>query len=443
MTEVTLNYTPNSGVANRPNQLEFHQGRHKTTFRLCICGQRAGKTYSNFGECMYWAMTYPGSVGWIGEPDFPMTKRIIIPTIQKMLGSPKKPLGEIDNSPLIKRYNKTDHFIEFTNGSVIWIGSMDNPSKNEGITLDYAGLDEGRLIRNWDPESLESCWTILKARLSGTGALPEGVFPQLWITTTPPMIMSDMWKLFANESDSEHKVDDIQLFSWWQQDNITLDDHYLQMQENTVKTKAQRDAFLFGDWPSSGVGVIPFDYYKHVIRDWDAIPDENYIRKVIYGVDWGYSPDPFAIVAILIDNNGRAYIVDEFYEVEFDPMKRWEAAQDMVDKWGKGRFWCGKDRPEFIRNFRDHSIDAKGDGSKRDDGIDDLIGRFYDWDGSPRIFIWHECKHSIFELSQYDSDKDEMDHLVDATRYALANHFKSGKLSMGSVDKDNVGKRRR
>jgi len=431
MTEVILNYTPNQGIDGRPNQIDFHQGRHRTSFRLCICGQRAGKTYANLGECLVWASQYPGSVGWVGEPDFPMTKRILLPTLYKILG-----VHDLEASPLIDTYNKTDHCIVFTNGSVLWIGSMDNPSKNEGITLDYAGLDEGRLIRNWDPESLESCWTILKARLSGTGALPKGIFPQLWITTTPPPILSDMWKLFALESNSEHRVEDIQLFSWHQSDNSTLDEHYLNMQKATVKTKAQQDAFLFGMWPSTGTGVIPFDYNKHVILDWDQIPDKEYIRRVIYGVDWGYSPDPFVIVVILIDNNGRCYLVDEFYEVEFDPTKRWEAARDMVEKWGKGTFWCGRDRPEFIRNFKDNRIDARADESKRDDGIDDLIGMFYDWDGSPKFFIWHECRNSIFEMSQYDSEKDEMDHCVDASRYAIENHFKSGKPGMGAATRD-------
>ena len=222
--------------------------------------------------------------------------------------------------------------LEYINHSILWLGSMDNPNKNEGITLDYAGLDEARLIRNWDPKSLESCWTILKARLSGTGALPKGVHPQLWITTTPPPVQSDMWKLFAHESNSEHKVEDVKLFSWYQQDNRTLDEFYLKMQESTVKTDAQRTAFLYGGWPSAGTGIFVYDYYKHVITDWNDMPDDAYIKKVVYGVDWGYSPDPFAIVAVLIDNNNRAYIVDEFYEVEFDPNRRWEIARDMEEK---------------------------------------------------------------------------------------------------------------
>lgn len=400
--DMRINYRPNSGMDGRPNQYEFHQARHQQPFRLCICGQRAGKTIANVVECLYWAHKYPKSVGWIGEPDYPMVKRNLIPTFLKVLG-----VFNLANSVLIESFNQSDHLIQFVNGSRLWLGSMDNPEKVEGITLDYAGLDEARLIRNWD-----LCWTVLKARLSGTGALPPGVSPQLWITTTPPPVLSPMWTIFALES--KDRIDGVKIFSWKQSDNVKLSRDYLDMQDATVRTQAQRQAFLEGTWPMAGTGTFQFDFGRHVVQDWDQVPDENYIRKVIYGVDWGYDPDPFAIAAILIDNNGRTYVVDEFYEVRFDPNRRWEAARDMIEKWGPGTFWCGKDRPEFIRQFRDHHIDARGDESKRDDGLDEIAGRFYDWGGSPRIFFWHECKNTIYEISQYNRDEDGNDHLVDS-----------------------------
>jgi hypothetical protein len=428
MAQIQINYVPNKGVDGRPNQYDFHQARYTYKFRIVICGERAGKTLSNVAEAITWSMTYPRCVGWLGEPDYPRVKKILEPAFSKILGK-----QNIDHSPLINGYNRSDHCITWQNGSTTWLGSMEDPEASEGPTWDYAGLDEARRVRK-----ILDCWEVMKSRLSGTGALPAGVKPALWITTTPSPVRSDLWNLFALES--KERIEGSKIFSWKQGDNAKLDKDYITMQDKTIKDPSRRMAVIEGQWPTTGTGVLPFDYNRHVIDDWDRIPDENYIRKIIYGVDWGYAPDPFVIVAILVDNNGRCYIVDEFYEIEFDPDKRWEAAQEMQEKWGKGIFWCGKDRPEFIRKFRDHRLDARGDQSqKRESGIDDLIARCYDWDGSPRIFWWHECKNAIFEASQYDPTEDGEDDCTDATRYAIANTFKSGKLSSASVDLNRPG----
>lgn len=406
--QVMVPYKPNRGVADRPNQWDFHQARHKYDYRICICGQRAGKTIANVGEGVTWAHKYPGSVGWLGEPNYPMVKRIMLPAFSTVLGRK----GEFAKSPLVESYNRSDHLITWTNTSQTWLGSMDEPEANEGPTYDYVGLDEARLVRK-----VELAIEVLNARLSGTPALPKHIHPEMWITTTASPVRSPLWQLFALES--KERLPSIALFSWEQADNKALSKHYVQKMDASIKDPAKRDAFLKGKWPTTGTGVLPFSYLKHVIEDWDLIPEGDQLLKVIYGVDWGYAPDPFVIVVILVDRSGRCYVVDEFYEIEFDPDKRWEAARDMVEKWGKGTFWCGKDRPEFIRKFKDHRLDARPYDCKREDAIDQLISLCYDWDGSPRMFWWHECKNAIYEASQYDPESGEDDHTIDATWEAV------------------------
>ena len=67
-------YVPDAG-----EQLAFHAARGVYQFRAAICGTGAGKTVCGLAEAVSWAKSYPGSVGYIFEPNFPMVRRILLP----------------------------------------------------------------------------------------------------------------------------------------------------------------------------------------------------------------------------------------------------------------------------------------------------------------------------------------------------------------------------
>ena len=379
-------------------------------------------------EDVFWALNYPGCVGWCGEPNYPMVKRNIEPAIRQVLG-----IKNIENSDVIESYNRSDHLLSFRNDSQLWLGSMDDPESAEGITLDYFHLDEARLCHDF-----ELVWGTLTSRLSGTSALPRAVKPQGWITSTPAIIGSEMWNTLANESPNH--IPGIQIFSWYLSDNPSLEDWYVRMMNSTNKTESQKRAFLQGLWASGTIGTLPFDYNKHVFTDNSIIPDEDYIKAYVYGVDWGYT-DPFVILCILIDKYGRGYVVDEFYESFFNVAKRSEKAMDMEENWGKGVWWCGHDEPGFIKGFRDKRIDARAYVGKVDETVENLAGWLMDGDdGVPRLRVWHECKATILELSQFvQGEKDQNDHAISALRYGLSGFESHRPLSLKVVEKDHRG----
>jgi len=426
----SFHYTPHRGVGGRPNQWDFHKARHKSIFRVMLTGKRGGKTTGGVAEDIFWAMNYPGCVGWCGEPSFPMVERNLIPAIRQILGVK----GDIESSPVVESHNESKHFITFKNGSILWLGSMDNPESIEGATLDYFHLDEARLCHHFD-----LVWDSLSSRISGTGALPKAVKPQAWITSTPAPINSDMWVKLALES-PDH-IDGIRLFSWYLSDNSSLEDWYVRMMNSSNKTESQRQAFLFGMWASGTIGTLPFDYNRHVFRDMSIVPDDDYTSAIMYGVDWGYSPDPFALVVIIFDKYGRAYLVDEFYEVGFNVLNRATKAKEFGDNWGYGTWWCDAHEPGFIKTFRDKQLDARPWTGKIDERIENLAGWLMDGDdGMPRLRIWHECKSTILEMSQYiHGEKDSANHAIDACSYALAGHDSHRPLSLKVVEKEHRG----
>ena len=55
-----------------PAQLPFIAGRETFTQRACLCGTGSGKTKVGCYEDLAWAFLYPGSVGYIFDPSYPM-----------------------------------------------------------------------------------------------------------------------------------------------------------------------------------------------------------------------------------------------------------------------------------------------------------------------------------------------------------------------------------
>jgi len=84
-------------------------------------------------------------------------------------------------------------------------------------------------------------------------------------------------------------------------------------------------------------------------------------------------------------------------------------------------------------------LDARGNKSKRDDGIAEIGGRLHDaGDGLRRLYVSPECVNLIEELQIYNPDTKEYDHATDALRYALM----GGKVGGGAIEA-LVGRRRR
>ena len=73
-----------------PKQFAFHAGRGVYYERAALCGGGAGKTICGLFEDIRWALDYPGSVGVITEPSYPMVRLNIIPALESkyLLGCP-------------------------------------------------------------------------------------------------------------------------------------------------------------------------------------------------------------------------------------------------------------------------------------------------------------------------------------------------------------------
>ncbi len=404
-----LTYFPN------PAQVPFHAGGGIYSQRACSCGTGSGKTKAGLAEDVFWALTYPGSVGYIFEPSFPMMKRILFPTLesQDFLGCP----FPYDKNPYVANFvrNPTELRLEWVNGSQWWFVSLEDAERAEGPNVDYAHIDEARLVRHFD-----TAWLTVLRRLRKSGRCRVPLEPGVWITTTPDSPGTDLFNAVENP---ETASPEMQVYRWSIYQNPTLPKSFI---NEIVRTHhgGLADRFIYGRFAAVASGTLPFDVSKHVREI-----DKNLIEQMRYGVDFGWS-NPSAIMANAFDHDGRGYFVDEFYKTETTDEQLLEACVDLEDEWGKGAFYCDGRFPQSILKLqqgytkpdgtRIRGVKAVAYTTKREDGLRELNSRFsIAGDGLPRQYVSKRCVNFISEALEYKEDVKERDHAIDAGRYSL------------------------
>lgn len=404
-------YIPYSAT---PHQHLFHLARYFFPYRGVFCGRGSGKTVCGLAEALMQATEYPGSVGYVFSPNFPMMRRNIFPTLSApfLLGNP------FWNNPGIREWNKADSSLTLENGSEIWFVSLDSPERAEGANIDWAYVDEARLIRKFD-----EAWMSITARLRGSGKCKKPMLRNAYVTTTPDHPGSALFNIFENPKTVNYRL--TMSFRWSIYDNPKLDRNYLESMEH-YNTGAYAKRFIFGEFAEVGGVTFDFDSTRNVC---DSVPQLYNIR---YGVDFGWT-NPSAIVVVGFDADGRAWVLDEFYEPRIRTEELISEAKLLVAKHGDGVLVCDRSEPGTIAELQRAGLKATPDDSKREDGIREIGSRLKDaGDGKPRLLISTRCINLISELQTYDEKIKENDHAVDALRYAIAGFsYARGRVSTG------------
>lgn len=397
--EYTIPYVPH------PKQIPFHQDRYTWRFRLLRGGTGSGKTIAGVFEMLSWLLGNPGCVGYIFEPTYKMVTRILIRALNELLGFP------FFNNPIIRDYNKGEHRIDLVNTSQLWFGGLEDPEMAEGPNVDIIMLDEGRLVRHFD-----TAWKVIQRRIRGSipGKYPTGAY----VTTTPDAPGSPMHQFFE---DPKTKNPNAKVYNMTLFDNPYLTAEYIaDIKRSHHGGLAER--FIFGRFAAVGAGTIPFDYSFHVITPSQF--NKNIIIQWVYGIDFGWT-NPSCVLAIGFDKDGRAYVVDEFYEPRVTEDRVLAEGQAMEKRWGRGCFYCDPTQQQTIQWLCANGLDAVKNEPKRDEGIRHMAGYFPKaGDGRPRIQILNTCVNLIAELQVYNETVKEFDHAVDTLRYGLGSQMK-------------------
>jgi phage terminase large subunit len=288
------------------------------------------------------------------------------------------------------RFNKSYLKYEFANGSFIEFFSADDASKLRGARRDILYINECNNV------TFEA-YNELSIRTKKSIFLDFNPANEFWVH-----------RELKDESDADFII-------LTYKDNQALDEGIIQQIEKN-RLKATTSAYWRNWWTVYGEGKVGqlqgavFTNYKTI----DRIPEEA--RLIGIGLDFGYSADPTAIIAVYKYNDQR--ILDEMtYQTGL-------LNSDIAKKLPKDvPVYADSAEPKSIRDIQLYGITIKGVTKGKDSvnyGIDVMQRQDY--------LVTSQSTNLIKELRSYcwDKDKtgkqlnkpiDKFNHALDAVRY--------------------------
>lgn len=285
-------------------------------------------------------------------------------------------------------WNATDSIYTFETGSKIEFFSADQPDKVRGPRRDRLFINE---CNNVAYESFDQL--AVRTRL------------ETWLDWNPTF---EFW--FYTEL--LHKRDDVEMVTVTYKDNSGLPATIVADIEAHRPNKAW--------WRVYGEGKLG-EVEGRIYTDWqiiDEIPHEAQLEG--YGLDFGYSVDPTAIVAVYYYNGG--YVLDEICYRKGMLNKQ---IADIINVHPYGLVVADSAEPKSIDEIAEYGVaivaTEKGKGS---------INRGINWVQSQRISVTKHSTNLIKEYRSYlwQTDKEGktinepaggLDHALDAVRYKI------------------------
>lgn len=150
--------------------------------------------------------------------------------------------------------------------------------------------------------------------------------------------------------------------------------------------------------------------------------DKDSFSRYYYGIDWGFSKDPFTFGELAIEGNDL-YICREIYKTG---LLNKDSSKLVKPLLGRNMVICDSSEPKSIAEYRSFGINATG-AKKGKGSIESGIKKLQEFDN---IYIHTDCVNAYDEFSNYHWLKDKMgkelpkptddfNHYIDLCRYAL------------------------
>lgn len=342
-------------------------------------GTSASKTISVLLWLIDYAQATENKLVSVVSESFPHLKRGAIRDFQSIM--------ESHNYWQPSAWNKTDYIYTFPNGSKIEFFSADQPGKVRGPRRDVLFINEANNIPY-------ETYTQLEVRTKKI----------IWLDWNP---VSEFW--WYTEVMPHQDVDFLTLTY---KDNEALDQSIVEAIESRKHNKNWWAVYGLGQ-----LGEVEGKIYKGWVTI-DDIPHEARLER--YGLDFGYSNDPTAIVAVYKYNGGL--ILDE---ITFQKGLSNKQISDILINQPQSLVIADSAEPKSIDELKSYGCNVlpsqKGQGS-----VNQGIQKVQD----QRISVTKRSLNILKEYRNYlwQTDKDGriintpepgFDHSLDAVRYAV------------------------
>lgn len=307
-------------------------------------------------------------------------------------------------------------------GQKIMFRGIDDPQSITSITV-----EEGHLCWVWWEEAFQVTNEddFNKVDLSIRGDMPKPLFKQHTITMNP---WSDKIWIKPRFFDAKGDINILAMTRNYDCNEFLGDDDRAIFEQMKIDNPRRYSIEGEGNWGISE-GLI-YTNWQELEFDYNAmmyLTDGygNPVYRELYGMDFGYTNDPTAFMAILANERKRElYIFDEIYRTH---MKNKDIFNTVAYKgFQKKRICADSEDPKSIDELRDLGLGRIFGAKKGKGSVKAGIQKLQDY----KIFIHPRCENTIVEFSNYvwSTDKqtgkvttdpaDEYNHLMDAMRYA-------------------------
>lgn len=378
------------------HQKQFDAYNFTKQFGACICGVQSGKTFLGATWALKQITKFPKGNGLIAAPTVKILQQSTLDKFFTLFPEYRK------------YYREQKGLIELPEGGKIFIRSTDDPLGIEGMTINWAWLDEAGMMKRM-------IWAVIKARVSTTNG-------QVLFTTTPYNLGWLYQEIYIPWK--EGREADFEVFTWKSVENPYFSQEYYDKEK--VRMTPQEFARRYEGEFTRLEGLV-WEIGSEAVLDQNQALQKvlAYPDRMIGGIDWGYH-NPSGILVIAI-KDGTYYVVDEWKQAEKTTTEILEQAQAFQKQWGVNMWYPDPAEPDRIEEFKRKGLRI---GTVNKDvalGISEVASLIR----LQRLFIHKRCKELLDEVNQYRYDTGEdgkpfkespikvNDHLCDALRYAV------------------------
>lgn len=331
-------------------------------------------------------------------------------------------------------------------------------STNTTLTLEYLPSGQKIIFRGMDdPQSITSitvangslCWVwweeafqiaseddFNKVDMSIRGETPYPLFKQHTLTFNPWSENTWIKKRFFDVVDKNNELynpaatNTIMAVTKNYDCNEFLDEADIELFEMMRRDFPRRYSIEgLGNWGIAeglifdNMEVLQFDE-KYLMSRLDS--SGNPLYKVRYGMDFGFTNDPTAVVCFIVDEkNSRVWVYDEIYERGMTNARIVEALREK--HLHKCRIVCDSAEPRTINELSLLGVNRLVPSKKGNDSIRFGIQKIKDF----KVYIHPRCVNFMMEATNYvwetdrmtglptDKPIDDFCHLMDAFRYGM------------------------
>lgn len=315
-------------------------------------------------------------------------------------------LWKFSKSPLEATYIPT--------GQKILFRGLDDPMSITSITVEHGHLcwcwfEEAFQVMNEDDFN--------KVDMSIRGELPKGYFKQITLSFNPWSEKHWLKKRFFDVKDE----DVLAITTNYTCNEFLGEDDRKLFEKMKINNPRRYNIEGLGNWGiAEGLVYSNFEELDFNIEDIKKRPSV----KSAFGLDFGYTNDPTAFIASLVDlDNNEIFIFDEHYQ---KAMSNKDIANMIKYKgYSKERIVGDSSEPKSIDDIKRQGIYRLKGARKGKDSILNGIQYIQDF----KIYVHPKCENTLIELSNYVWDTkegnvinkpiDDYNHLMDALRYSL------------------------